>query len=50
LFLILYVVQYFFVPVLMADSIFATIFGNTLYLVAFVYYYLITFLGYNGMF
>eukprot|EP01099_Mayorella_cantabrigiensis_P008002 TRINITY_DN7364_c0_g1_i1.p1 TRINITY_DN7364_c0_g1~~TRINITY_DN7364_c0_g1_i1.p1 ORF type:complete len:129 (-),score=27.69 TRINITY_DN7364_c0_g1_i1:341-727(-) len=49
LFLILYVVQFLLLPVLLVpESFFATFLSNTLYAIAFVYYFYLTFLGYNG--
>lgn len=36
-------------PVISRDYWVSLFFGNTLYLVAFGYYFVITFLGYNGM-
>jgi len=49
LFLILYVLQFFLVPLLLSTQFIATIFANTIYLVAFGYYYHITFLGYHAL-
>jgi len=46
-FLILYVLQFFLVPLLLSTHFVATFFANTMYLVALIYYYHITFLGYN---
>lgn len=46
----LYVVQFLLMPVISRDYWVSEFFGNTLYLVAFGYYFVISFLGYNGMF
>ena len=46
--LLLYVLQFFFMPILTRSSIIATLLGNTLYFVALSYYQYITFLGYSG--
>ena len=48
--LILYVVQFFFMPILISNSVLSRILGNTMYFAALVYYAYITFLGYNGTF
>ncbi|OZJ06285.1 hypothetical protein BZG36_00815 [Bifiguratus adelaidae] len=48
LFLALYVVQFVFMPLLVHDNFVAKFVGNSMYLVAIVYYLYITFLGYNG--
>lgn len=45
----LYVVQFLLMPVIARDYWVSLFFGNLLYLVAFGYYFVITFLGYNGM-
>ncbi len=47
-FVLLYVAQFFFLPGLMSSSFIATFIANTMYLVALVNYYYITFLGFNG--
>ena len=46
----LYVVQFLLMPVVSRDFWVSEFFGNSLYLIAFGYYFVITFLGYNGMF
>lgn len=46
-FLLLYVVQYFLVPALLAETFLATLAANTLYAAAFSYYFYVTFLGYS---
>lgn len=46
----LYVVQFLLMPVIARDYWVSLFFGNLLYLVAFGYYFVITFLGYNGTF
>ena len=48
--LILYVVQFFFMPILISNSVLSRILGNTMYFAALVHYAYITFLGYNGTF
>eukprot|EP01117_Protostelium_nocturnum_P012964 TRINITY_DN479_c2_g3_i1.p1 TRINITY_DN479_c2_g3~~TRINITY_DN479_c2_g3_i1.p1 ORF type:complete len:247 (+),score=19.81 TRINITY_DN479_c2_g3_i1:143-883(+) len=49
LFLMLYVLQFFLIPIILRPSFFATFIANTLYLFAISYYYHITFLGYNAL-
>eukprot|EP01089_Gocevia_fonbrunei_P016427 TRINITY_DN5082_c0_g1_i1.p1 TRINITY_DN5082_c0_g1~~TRINITY_DN5082_c0_g1_i1.p1 ORF type:complete len:249 (-),score=-6.23 TRINITY_DN5082_c0_g1_i1:2-748(-) len=49
LFLILYVVQFFCIPVLIGGGWFATFVANSMYAIALGYYYHITFLGYNAL-
>jgi len=49
LFLLLYVFQFFLLPVLLMHGFIATILANSLYMVAFVYYTYITFLGYKAL-
>jgi len=49
LFLLLYVVQFFFSMFLVLPGFLSTLTANTLYFVAFAYYYHITFLGYNAL-
>ena len=45
----LYILQFLLMPLIAQDYSFASnFFGNTLYLVALTYYFVITFLGYNG--
>lgn len=50
LWVFLYVVQFLLMPVISRDYWVAEFFGNSLYLIAFGYYFVITFLGYNGTF
>lgn len=46
----LYIIQFLLLPLIAQDySWISNFFGNTLYLVALAYYFVITFLGYNGM-
>lgn len=45
-FIILYVIQYFLAPLLLAQGFFACFFANTLYAISFIIYAYITFLGY----
>ncbi|KAL2919181.1 hypothetical protein HK105_201456 [Polyrhizophydium stewartii] len=47
-FLVTYVVQFFFLSIVLSDGFICRLLANTIYLVAFVYYWYITFLGYNG--
>jgi hypothetical protein len=47
-YLLLYVVQFYLSPLLLARSMIATLLANTLYFVAFAYYHYVSFLGYNG--
>jgi len=49
LFLVLYVLQFFLIPFLLSTRFVATFFADTMYFLAFVYYYHITFLGYNAL-
>lgn len=44
-----YVVQFILMPVVAKEIWLSRFFGNLIYLVAFSYYCVITFLGYNGM-
>ena len=44
----LYVVQFLLMPLISRDYWVSEFFGNSLYLAAFGYYFVITFLGYNG--
>jgi len=45
----LYILQFLLMPLIAQDYSFASnFFGNTLYLIALAYYFVITFLGYNG--
>jgi len=45
----LYVLQFLFMPLIARDYWVSNFFGNTMYLLAFGYYFVITFLGYNGI-
>jgi hypothetical protein len=47
--LCLYLVQFFFIPLLRMNNIISTIIGNTLYFFSLSYYFLITFYGYNAL-
>lgn len=47
--LCLYLVQFFFIPLLRMNNFISTIIGNTLYFFALSYYFLITFYGYNAL-
>lgn len=47
--LCLYLVQFFFLPLLRMNNFISTIIGNTLYLFALSYYFVITFYGYNAL-
>jgi hypothetical protein len=47
--LCLYFVQFFVMPVLRMNNIISTVIGNTLYFFALSYYCLITFYGYNAL-
>jgi hypothetical protein len=49
LFLLLYVAQYFLLPVLLNDGFVALLCSNTLFALAFSYYHYITFLGYSAL-
>jgi hypothetical protein len=49
-YLLLYVLQFFFLPLFMKSNFVATFFANTIYLASFIFYYYITFLGYDGEF
>lgn len=44
----LYVIQFLLMPVIARDYWLSLFVGNSLYLVAFGYYFVISFLGYNG--
>jgi UNC-50 family len=46
-FILLYVVQYFLMLILLRDGFFECLLANSLYALAFSYYFYITFLGYN---
>jgi hypothetical protein len=46
----LYILQFLLMPLIAQDyNWVSNFFGNTLYLIALIYYFVITFLGYNGM-
>lgn len=47
--LTLYFIQFFFLPLLRMNNVLSTLLGNTLYFFALSYYFLITFYGYNGL-
>uniref|UniRef100_A0A7S0NED4 UNC-50 family protein n=1 Tax=Hanusia phi TaxID=3032 RepID=A0A7S0NED4_9CRYP len=49
LFLMLYVLQFFLLPILLKGGFFATLVSNSLFLLAFGYYHYITFLGYQAL-
>jgi len=49
LFLLLYVGQFFLLPLVLSGGFFSTLLGNTVYLLAFVSYFHITFLGYQAL-
>jgi hypothetical protein len=44
----LYILQFLFLPLIAPDIAVSNFFGNTMYLAALSYYFIITFLGYNG--
>jgi hypothetical protein len=44
----LYVLQFLFLPLIAQDYWVSNFFGNSMYLLALSYYFVITFLGYNG--
>ena len=44
----LYVLQFLLMPLIAQDYWVSNFFGNTMYLLALSYYFVITFLGYNG--
>jgi len=46
---ILYVIQFFFIPVITKDNFLSMFIGNSMYFAAFVYYHYITFLGYTAL-
>jgi len=50
LWVFLYVVQFLLMPVISRDYWVSEFFGNSLYLIAFGYYFVISFLGYNSTF
>mmetsp|Transcript_28357 Transcript_28357/g.39909 ORF Transcript_28357/g.39909 Transcript_28357/m.39909 type:complete len:299 (+) Transcript_28357:156-1052(+) len=49
LFIVLYVVQFFLLPLILGRSLLALIVANTLYAVAFAWYWYITHLGYRAL-
>lgn len=49
LFLLLYVLQYFLSPLLLAQGFLPSLFSNVLYAIALVYYHYTVFLGYNAL-
>lgn len=48
-FMLLYVVQYFFLLVFMREGFVFTLIANCVYAIAFTYYLYVTFLGYNAL-
>ena len=44
----LYILQFLLMPLIARDYWVSNFFGNTMYLLALSYYFVITFLGYNG--
>lgn len=48
LWVFLYVLQFLFMPLIARDYWVSNFFGNSMYLLALSYYFVITFLGYNG--
>ncbi|KAI8901910.1 UNC-50 [Globomyces pollinis-pini] len=48
-FLVTYIIQFFFLGIVTKDGFFNRIFGNTIYLIACVYYTYITFLGFKAL-
>lgn len=48
-YVLLYVVQFLFMPALAHPNLASTFFANTLYLAAYVYWTVIIFLGYNSL-
>ena len=46
----LYLLQFLLLPLIARDYWVSNLFGNTMYLLALSYYFVITFLGYNGTF
>lgn len=48
-FIIVYVIQYFILPIVLDQSFFAFFLSNTIYTVAFGYYFYITHLGYRSL-
>lgn len=46
-FILLYVLQYFLLMLLMKDGFISCLIANALYTIAFIYYFYITFLGYD---
>jgi hypothetical protein len=50
LFMLLYVLQFFLLPIVLTNSFFAFVVSNTLFSIAFTWYFYLTHLGYRGMF
>jgi hypothetical protein len=50
LFVVLYVLQFFLLPLVLGSGFLSTIIANSMYAFAFSYYFYVTFLGYNGTF
>jgi hypothetical protein len=48
LFVVLYVLQFFLLPLILGTGFFSTVIANSMYAFAFSYYFYVTFLGYNG--
>mmetsp|Transcript_16603 Transcript_16603/g.24821 ORF Transcript_16603/g.24821 Transcript_16603/m.24821 type:complete len:350 (+) Transcript_16603:166-1215(+) len=48
-FIIIYILQYFFLPIVLSNTFTAFFISNTLYSVAFIYYFYITHLGYRNI-
>lgn len=48
-FLITYLLQFFFLSIVTADGFISRMVGNLMYLIAFLYYNYITFLGYSAL-
>jgi hypothetical protein len=48
-FLITYLLQFFFLSIVTADGLISRVVGNSMYLIAFLYYNYITFLGYSAL-
>lgn len=49
LFILLYVVQYFLLPVFLREGFIFTVLANSAYAIAFSYYFYVTFLGYDAL-
>ncbi len=48
-FIIIYILQYFLLPIVLPPTFFAFFISNTIYSVAFIYYFYITHLGYRSI-